>query len=100
MCILWISWIRLETTASPGPELVVSKDHLRADTAMRIQDQGFRIRKAGLVNPIPPNISSIVPKMCVSRMNPCECHPRTEYLLNSPKDVCIQDYPVVKGEGS
>ena len=28
---------------------------------MRIQDQGFRMRKAGLVNPIPvANISSIV----------------------------------------
>ena len=70
----------VETTASPGPELVVSKDHLRADTAMRIQDQGFRMRKAGLVNPM---------------VNPCESHP-SEYLLNSPKDV----YPgLSSGEG-
>lgn len=33
-----------------GPELVVSKDHLRADTAMRIQDQGFRMRKNSIIS--------------------------------------------------
>jgi hypothetical protein len=60
-CNFSLKPIQWETTASPGPELVVSKDHLRAGTAMRIQDQGFRMRKAGLVNPIPvANISSIV----------------------------------------
>ena len=36
----------MDLPGAPGPELVVSKDHLRADTAMRSQDQGFRMRKA------------------------------------------------------
>lgn len=45
-----MSVIAAVKTGGTGPELVVSKDHLRAETQLRSQDQGFRMRKNSIMS--------------------------------------------------